>query len=147
SGLIRITAPETIFMHLLAPIVVAYRQDHPKVQIEQVSSEAHCDLENGEADIAFRATESPISESLIGQRLPDFGWTLYCSADYAAKRGMPATPQDIRGHSVIVYEKALGLTARGRWIVTQADPQRIVGRSNTVLNMRGLLKASLGVGL
>ncbi|WP_162918673.1 LysR family transcriptional regulator [Taklimakanibacter deserti] len=147
SGLIRVTAPETMFTHLLAPIVAAYRQEHPQVQIEQVSSEAHCDLEKGEADIAFRATESPISESLIGQRLPDFGWTLYCSADYAAKHGMPASPDEIRGHSVIVYEKALGQTPRGRWLVTQADPSRIVARSNTVLNMLGLLKASFGVGL
>ncbi|WP_162913929.1 LysR family transcriptional regulator [Taklimakanibacter lacteus] len=147
SGLIRVTAPETMFTHLLAPIVAAYRQEHPRVQIEQVSSEAHCDLEKGEADIAFRATESPISESLIGQRLPDFGWTLYCSPIYAGKHGMPASPEEIRGHSVIVYEKALGQTARGRWLVTQADPQLIVARSNTVMNMVGLLKASLGVGL
>ncbi len=90
----------------------------------QVSSEAHCDLDKGEADIAFRSTESPISGTLIGQRLPDFGWTLYCSAGYAAEHGMPATPQEIRGHSVIVYEKALGQTARGRWIVAQADSAR-----------------------
>ncbi len=147
SGLIRVTAPETVFTHLLAPIVAAYRQEHPRLQIEQVSSEAHCDLEKGEADIAFRATESPISESLIGQRLPDFGWTLYCSANYAAKHGKPASPEEIRGHSVIVYEKALGQTARGCWIAAQADPTRIVARTNTVLNMLGLLKASLGVGL
>lgn len=147
SGLIRVTAPETMFTHLLVPIVAAYRQEHPQVQIEQVSSEAHCDLEKGEADIAFRATERPISENLIGQRLPDFGWTLYCSAAYAAKHGMPASPDEIRGHSVIVYEKELGQTPRGRWLLALADRTRIVARSNTVLNMLGLLKASLGVGL
>jgi DNA-binding transcriptional LysR family regulator len=147
SGLIRITAPETMFTHLLAPIVAAYRHEYPKVQVEQVSSDAHCDLDKGEADIAFRATEGSISETLIGQRLPDFGWTLYCSADYAAKNGKPASPSEIRGHSVIIYEKALGQTARGRWIVAQADPARVVARCNTVLNMLGLLKASLGVGL
>jgi DNA-binding transcriptional LysR family regulator len=147
SGLIRVTAPEMIFMHVLAPIVVAYRQENPQVQIEQLSSEAHLDLEMGEADIAFRATESPISESLIGQRLPDFGWTLFCSQAYAARHGIPASPEQIRGHSVVVYEKALGQTARGRWLVAQADPQRIVARSNTVLNMCGLVRASLGVGL
>ena len=147
SGLIRVTAPETMFTHLLAPIVADYRQEHPRIQIEQVSSDAHCDLEKGEADIAFRATESPIGESLIGQRLPDFGWTLYCSAAYEAKHGMPTSPDEIRGHAVVVFEKALGQTPRGRWIMSQADPQRIVARSNTVLNMLGLLKASLGVGL
>lgn len=147
SGLIRVTAPETMFTHLLAPIVAAYRQEHPRVQIEQVSSEAHCDLEKGEADIAFRATESPISESLIAQRLPDFDWTLYCSASYAAIYGMPTSPEEIRQHSVIVYEKALGQTPRGRWFVAQADAARIVARSNTVTNMLGLLKASFGVGL
>ena len=93
AGLIRVTAPETVFTYLLAPIVVAFRREHPEVQIEQVSSELHLDLEGGEADIAFRATEGAISEGLIGQRLPDLGWTLYCSRDYAAEHGMPTCPE------------------------------------------------------
>ena len=65
SGLIRVTAPESVFAHLLAPIVVAYRKEHPEVQIEQVSSELPLDIEGGEVDIAFRATEGAIGDRLI----------------------------------------------------------------------------------
>jgi DNA-binding transcriptional LysR family regulator len=147
SGLIRITAPESVFAHVLAPIVIAYRKDHPDVQIEQVSSELHLDIEGGEVDIAFRATESPISEHLIGQRLPDLPWTLYCSSTYRAEHGMPTCPEEIRSHAVIVYEKALAQTPRGRWLMAQVDPARIVGRSNAVPNMRALVAGGLGVGL
>ena len=48
---------------------------------------------------------------------------------------------------MLVYEKALGQTPRGRWLMAQVDPARIVARSNVPPNMRGLLRASLGVGL
>jgi DNA-binding transcriptional LysR family regulator len=147
SGVIRVTAPETMFTHLLAPILLDYRRVHPEVQIEQVSSDQRLDLEGGEADVAFRATESPIGETLIGQRLPDIPWTLYCSQAYAAEHGMPNSPEEIRTHAVLVYDANLSRNRWGRWILDHANPARIAARSNSVTSMVGLLRASIGVGL
>lgn len=144
---IRVTAPESMFAHLLAPIVRAYRRDHPEIRIEQVSSERYLDLERGEADIAFRSIKQPPEERLIAQRLPDMAWTLYCSADYAAEHGMPGGPEDLRNHAVLVYDSALEQTRWGHWLAAHADPERIAARSNSVTNMVGLIRASLGVGL
>lgn len=147
SGLIRVTAPETMFTHLLAPIMHEFRRAHPEVQIEQVSSDRKLDLEGGEVDVAFRATEFPIGDTLIGQRLPDIPWALYCSPTYAAEYGMPRDPGEIRSHAVLVYDRTLSQTCWGRWIAEQAAPERIAARSNSITNMVGLIRASLGVGL
>lgn len=147
GGVIRVTAPESMFAHLLAPIVRAYRRSHSEVRIEPVSSERYLDLERGEADIAFRSVKAPSEERLIAQRLPDMAWTLYCSADYAAEYGAPRDPEELCDHAVLVYDSALEQTRWGRWLAAHADPDRIAARSNSVTNMVGLIRASLGVGL
>lgn len=147
SGVLRITAPESMFAHLLSAMVVAFRKEHPGVQIQQISSEDRMDLEGGEVDIAFRAAETPLQESLIAQRLPNLGWTVYSGAPYRADWGHPSCPADLPAHEIVVFDGPLGATARARWFLAHADPNRIVARSNTVPNMRGLLAAGIGVGL
>lgn len=147
TGVVRVTAPEVVFHHLIAPIVVAYRAERPEVTIEQLSSESHLDLSAGEADIAFRATEHAISETLIARRLPDFGWTVYCSRAYATMNGLPETPEALRTHAAVLYDRSLAGTARSRWMAAQVDERRVVARCNTVSNMRGIVRAGMGVGL
>lgn len=147
AGELRITAPESVFARLIAPIVVAFRKQNPGVRIEQVSSERYLDLEGGEVDIAFRATGRPLPESLVAQRLPSFGWTVYCSEGYRAEHGCPTTPEELKDHAAVVYDKALAAAPQGRWFLARIDPTRVVARTNTVLNMRGLLEAGIGVGL
>ncbi|MBB5221439.1 DNA-binding transcriptional LysR family regulator [Amaricoccus macauensis] len=146
-SVVRVTAPEVVFHHLIAHIVAAYHDERPGVTIEQVASDNHLDLAAGEADIAFRATEQRIPETLIARRLPDFGWTVYCSRSYAAENGMPQTPDALREHAAVLYDKPLSATARSRWMAVRVDENRIVARCNTVGNMRGAVRAGMGVGL
>ena len=129
SGVIRITAPETMFTHLLAPIVVAYRKEHPEVQIEQVSSELHLDIEGGEVDLAFRATESR------DQRDADRPAAARPRLDALLQRRPtpPSTacrrcPEEIRDHAVHrLREGARRRRRAGRWLTAHVDPARIVG--------------------
>ena len=132
---------------MLAAIVVGFRKENPDVQIQQISTESYLDLEGGEADIAFRASEGALQETLIAQRLPSLGWTVYCAASYGSEKGVPRTPSELASHEAVAFDGPLGATRRGRWFLDQADPDRIVARSNTVPNMRGLLAAGIGVGL
>jgi DNA-binding transcriptional LysR family regulator len=146
-GKIRITAPEVIFAHLVAPIVAEYREKYPEVLIEYDSSEVLVDLVSGEADIAFRSTEKSHDERLIAQKLAEMYWTAYCSRDYAARHGMPRSPAEVREHRVVAFG---GVAAQRRghlWFMSHVDPAKVAGHSNTVLNMASVLKAGLGVGI
>ena len=147
SGTLRISAPEVVFARLVAPILAEFHTTRPEVQIEYDSSEALLDLVDGEADIAFRACERVLDERLVGQKLCDIDWAVYCSRAYAAEHGMPAGPQDIRHHDVVAYGSTVAHRPGNIWFMSLVDGARITGHSNTVMNMTSVLKAGIGVGI
>ncbi|TNC62130.1 LysR family transcriptional regulator [Rubellimicrobium roseum] len=145
-GTIRVTAPEALFTHIVAPIVAEFRRNHPEVLIDWDSSEGFLDLAAGEADLAFRATIAPVDERLHGLKLSEVAWSAYCSRDYAAAHGMPCGIEDVRDHAVVAFTGAIGQRPGDRWFMSHADPARIGGSSNTVTNVASILKAGMGVG-
>lgn len=146
-GTIRITAPEIIFAQLVAPIVAEYREKFPEVLFEYDSSEVLVDLVNGEADVAFRSTEQAHNERLVAQKLAEMYWTAYCSRDYAERHGMPRSPAEVQSHRVVVFGGPAAQRRGHLWFMSQVDPARIAGQSNTVLNMASVLRAGEGVGI
>ena len=145
-GTIRVTAPEAVFTHVVAPVVAEFRREHPEVMVDWDSSESFLDLAAGEADVAFRATNAPTDERLHGLKLSEVAWTAYCSRDYAAAHGCPASVEEIREHAVVAYTWPIGQRPGDRWFMAHADPSRVEGSSNTVTNVASILKTGAGVG-
>lgn len=147
SGTIRVTAPEIIFAHFLAPIVAEFQVLHPEVQIEYDSSETLADLVRGEADVAFRATERPHDDGLVVRKLSEICWTLYCSRSYAEGHGRPSAPEETDGHTVVAYSGRVAERRGNVWFMSHVSPAQVVGYSSTVMNMTAILRAGVGVGL
>ncbi|MFQ5623385.1 MAG: LysR family transcriptional regulator [Paracoccaceae bacterium] len=147
SGVVRLTAPESIANQIIIPIVAEFQQQQPGVQVEQVAADTYLDIVHGEADIAFRAGSRPDDARLVAQRLPDMGWSAYCGRSYAKKNGVPAAPDHVRRHSVIGYDGVLRGSTGYRWLLCHVDEARITNRCNTVPNMRAVLGTGLGVGI
>lgn len=101
SGNVRITTEEIFAVTLLAPMLRELHDLHPDILIELDTGQAVRDLGAGEADIALRGTGQAEGNGLVGRRLCDDGWTLYCSRDYAARSGVPASLEDLRNHAII----------------------------------------------
>jgi DNA-binding transcriptional LysR family regulator len=114
--------------------------------VDSDSSENFVDLVAGEADVAFRAMIAPTDERLHGLKLSDVGWTAYCSRDYGAASGCPASVEELREHAVVAYTWPIGQRPGDRWFMAHADPARVEGSSNTVTNVASILKAGVGVG-
>ncbi|MDW4550414.1 LysR family transcriptional regulator [Defluviimonas sp. D31] len=146
AGQIRVTAPEVVFNHLVAPIVAEFRRDHPDVKIEYDSSENVLDLLRGEADVAVRASDGGIDERLWGFGVADVGWIAYCSHDYAARNGVPASAADLGNHAVVAVGGRVAERWGSLWFMAHADPARVSGVSNTIMNLTGVLRAGVGVG-
>lgn len=146
GGTIRLTAPESIMNEIVAPIVAEFRKAHPEVLFDYDASERIVDLAAGEADLAFRGTNAPADDRLWGVKLSDMGWSVYCSEGYAAAHGMPRTMEEVRHHAVVAYAGPAGTRPGDRWFMSHVDPGRVVGSSNTVTNVTGLLRSGLGVG-
>ena len=101
SGNVRITTEEIFAVTLLAPLLRELHDLHPEILIELDTAQAIRDLGSGEADIAMRSTNQAHGNGLVGRRLCDDDWTLYCSRDYAARNGVPGNVDELRNHAII----------------------------------------------
>ena len=101
KGTVRLTAVEIYALTLLPPILRDLHAAHPAIRIELDTSDAARDLGAGEADIALRNSKSPKGQGLVGRRIADDPWTLYCSRDYAAAHSRPHTREDLRTHPLV----------------------------------------------
>src|SRR5688572_8495102 len=78
SGNVRITTEEIFAVTLLAPLLRELHDLHPEILIELDTAQAIRDLGAGEADIAMRSTALAKGGGLVGRRVCDDDWTLYC---------------------------------------------------------------------
>ena len=101
SGTVRITTDEVFATALLPQILRDFHDDHPDIVIELDTSMEVRDLGAGEADIALRGTSAEQPAGVVGRRLCVDDWTLYCSRDYAARKGLPRTREELKGHAII----------------------------------------------
>lgn len=101
TGSVKITTDEVFAMTLLAPMLRDLHELHPQIHIELDTSVAIRDLGAGEADIALRGTDCEQPSGLVGRKICIDDWTLYCSRDYAARKGLPRSREDLEKHDLI----------------------------------------------
>ena len=101
GGTVRLTTHDIYALTILPPILRALHDTHPAIRIELDSSEQIRDLSSGFADIALRSTKHAKGGSLVGRRIAPDPWTVFCSRDYAARRGLPQNRFDLRAHDLI----------------------------------------------
>ncbi len=101
SGTVRLTTEELYVITILAPILRDLHAAFPAIRIELDTTERVRDLAADEADIALRSSVSPTGGGLVGRRIADDAWTVYCSTGYAAAHGIPRTHAALREHTMI----------------------------------------------
>lgn len=101
SGTVRVTTSEMIAATVLAPILRDLHDVYPAIRIELDSSATLRDLSGGGADIALRSVARLSGAGVVGRRIADDIWTVYCSRDYAARHGLPTSVEDLRSHSLV----------------------------------------------
>ena len=101
SGAVRLTTFEIYALTILPPSLRDLHVAQPSIRIELDSSEEVRDLAAGAADIALRNSHAPRGGGLVGRRIAEDPWTIYCSRAYAAEHSQPRTREDLRGHAFI----------------------------------------------
>lgn len=97
-GPVMITASEGIGDFWLPAIMQKFRKDNPDIIIDINIDFRAANLAQREADIALRWMGPGTQNSLIGRRVTSFGFGLYASQEYLAKRGTPEKPEDLLDH-------------------------------------------------
>lgn len=146
AGSVRLTTSESMAYRLVTPCLRAFHELHPGVMVELIAHDEPLDVARGDADVALRAGFRPEGAGIVARRLPDSGWTIYCSQAYAAERGMPRSVDAIGGHAVVGFDGRMVALPGWQWLITAAPGASVRVRSNSMIAMIFNLKAGLGVG-
>jgi DNA-binding transcriptional LysR family regulator len=100
AGSLRIAASFPVGLHLIAPMLPAFRQRHPAVTIDLRLDDRHVDLVEDGIDIAVRIGELADSR-LLSRRLAPMRLGAYASPAYLAARGTPHHPDELADHDTV----------------------------------------------
>src|SRR4051794_21590558 len=142
-GSVRFTSSEVFANAVVAPCLRTFRKQYPGITIELITADRLLDLARSEADVALRAGARPEGGGIVAQRLPDAGWSVYCSRVYAQDHGTPTGPHDIEGHTIVGPEGAMANLRAFQWLARIAPNARIGTRSNSMTNLVSALRAGL----
>lgn len=87
-GRVRINTSASYGTHVLAPIMAAFLERHPRVTVDIVQTDTVVDLLAERADIAIRAGALPDS-SLLARKLGETRLLVVASPDYLLRSGSP----------------------------------------------------------
>ncbi|WP_269933671.1 LysR family transcriptional regulator [Serratia liquefaciens] len=101
TGLLRITSPVQFGRKHVAPVVMAFLDRYPQMQIEMVLNDRNLDLIDEGLDVAVRIGHLQDS-SRVARRLGQVSRVTVASPDYLARRGEPQEPAQLTEHDTIV---------------------------------------------
>jgi DNA-binding transcriptional LysR family regulator len=104
SGLVRVNAATPALDHLLAPLVPAFLDAYPLVQLELTSGETVVDLIEERADLAIRIGTLPDS-TLNARRLGGSRVRVLAAPGYLERHGRPGNVAELARHRLLGFSK------------------------------------------
>lgn len=119
-GWLRMTAPYSIGITWIAPLLGEFHALHPEVRVEMVLNNEPIDLIDQEIDVALRGGTLPDS-NLVARRLSVFRTQVYASPHYIERHGEPLHPDDLQHHRTLAMPK---WRRGGQYFWTLSDGER-----------------------
>ncbi len=132
--------------NMLMPALAEFRALYPEITVELIITDRFLDIAAGEADIAMRGTDTLEDSDLVARKLAQFEFAICCSRAYAARRGVPTKPEDLKDHILIGGEQELTNLPILKWMFAQAPDAEVRCRSNSLGNLIMAVRSGLGVG-
>ena len=123
KGKLKISAPMSLGIVEINPIICAFMQEHPELTIELVMSDEYMDLIEQGVDVAIRGGGELGNSSLRSRKLFDIRRVLCAAPAYIAKAPAFDSPDDIVNHALLSY--SLSSTAR-RWTFKKDNEVRTI---------------------
>ncbi len=150
-GLLRLTCGVEFGMLAVGRWVEAYLAAYPMATAEVEYTSRVLDLVHEGFDLAVRV--GAVQESrLVARPLGQIDYALFACPRYLARQGTPATPEELRGHSLVMFSG--GSQRRGWQLLPEGGGERDVLkvegparlRMNNAFAVRDALLGSLGIG-
>ncbi|WP_133500960.1 LysR substrate-binding domain-containing protein [Cognatilysobacter terrigena] len=121
-GWLRVTAPYSIGINWIAPLLGEFHAQHPEVRVEMILTNESLDLIDKEIDVALRVGNLPDS-NLVARKLASFRSQVYASPTYIERHGEPVHPDDLQHHRALTFSK---FRRNGTYIWPLSDGERSV---------------------
>ncbi len=148
TGRIRINVPSDAAGLLLGPVLPAFVERYPDIELDIAVSNHLVDVTDGGFDAGIRYGGT-VPEDMIAQRLSaDIRWVVVGTPSYFDRFGVPTNPEDLKSHRCLRFR--LGDDSVYRWEFERDEEERqiAVPGSLTFDDSRGIIAALLGgVGL
>jgi DNA-binding transcriptional LysR family regulator len=143
TGLLRVNAPVSFGTRHLAPLVGAFLEEHPQVQVELSVEDRFVDPASGAFDVVVRiASRDRLgnSPSVTARRLGKVRLVVCASPGYLAAHGRPRSPEDLLGHHCLRYSHT---TPHEEWrFMRDGEPAYIPVPSTFTSNSGDVLRAA-----
>jgi DNA-binding transcriptional LysR family regulator len=101
AGMLRINAPRTAALRLIAPRLGRFHRDNPGVILDVTVDDALTDIVAGRFDAGIRLGEL-LEKDMIAVRLTgELEMMAVASPDYLARHGTPETPDELHNHACL----------------------------------------------
>lgn len=134
QGLLRVNATLGFGRSHIAPLIAAFVQQHPQVQVQLQLSVDPPPLDQDAFDVCIRFGEPPDAR-VIARRIAPNRRLLCAAPAYLARHGTPKAPSDLARHDCIGIRQ--GGEAYGTWRLSQ-------GRKVETVKVRGALSTNDG---
>ncbi|MGM0584541.1 MAG: LysR family transcriptional regulator, partial [Pseudomonadota bacterium] len=166
-GVVRVSASRYVAAYLLPGLLAELLEAEPGLEIEVSASDETSNLLLREADVALRMYR-PTQDDVIARKAGELALGLFASDAYAARHGLPETPEEMRAHRVLGYDRsdlvvegfaAAGLPVPTRFFRLRTDDQVVyweavragagigVGQVAVAAQQPGLRRVLPGLGI
>src|SRR5215471_10291336 len=102
-GRLRLNVPRSAVPFVIDPVLPAFRERHPRVEVEVVVEERLVDIVAEGYDAGVRLSES-IQRDMVQVKLTDsFRFVVVGAPSYLARHGTPERPEDLLRHECITF--------------------------------------------
>lgn len=142
SGLLRVACPTALAHTFVVPHVPAFLDLYPALTLDLQINDRYVNLVDEGAELAIRIGHLEDS-TLRARRLGMFERVCVASKDYLARRGTPATPDELQAHDCLIYTL---LSTGATWRFRDVDvPVSGRLRVNSPEAIRECVNAGLGI--
>lgn len=131
SGLLRINAPRIAYPVIFEPVLPAFLEAYPEVEVEVFLDDGLADIVRDGFDAGIRLGQMVAPDMIARALTPPSRMMICASPDYLAERGIPQTPEDLAQHRCINFRRPTQKTLY-HWRFNEGGEDRHVPVSGSV---------------